>query len=83
MGMGKIVKLDDRGRITLPAEIRRLIRAEKFRVEVKDDTIVLEPVRDRGENLVKIFEEIKLVGAPDRVGIDASEAKHIVGGAKE
>lgn len=42
------IKLSDKGQITLPAAVRRTLRLEphnRFSVELRDDEIVLRPVK--------------------------------------
>ncbi|WP_232460701.1 AbrB/MazE/SpoVT family DNA-binding domain-containing protein [Thermococcus barossii] len=56
----EVVRLDDNGRIYLPASVRKNLRSREFYVEEKDGRIILIPVREklmkyrgtfRGENL--------------------------------
>jgi len=82
MGVGTIVEVDDRGRITIPADIRRKLKPKKFLVSVKESAIELRPVYDEKLEALKLFNEIKLVGDPRFVNLDAAEAKHKVGGRK-
>jgi len=42
----EIVEVDGSGRIYLPAEIRRRIRARRFRVKIVEEGILLEPLDD-------------------------------------
>jgi len=82
MGVGTIVEVDDRGRIAIPADIRRKLKPKKFLVSVKESAIELRPVYDEKLEALKLFNEIKLVGDPRFVNLDAAEAKHKVGGRK-
>ena len=82
MGMGtRIVEMDERGRITLPAEIRRILKDKVFRVELVDPSTVVLRVVTR-EDIVHEVESIKLSGDPRRREGDASRAKHRYGGIK-
>lgn len=45
VGSGVLVVMDDRGRVLIPSDIRRRIKARLFTVELMDDgSIVLKPV---------------------------------------
>ena len=56
MGVGKIVEMDDRGRITIPAEIRKAINKNKFAIELVDEkTIILRLVKDKREIVKKYW----------------------------
>jgi len=45
VGCGLVVSMDDRGRILIPKDVRRKVRAKLFTLELMDDgTIVLKPV---------------------------------------
>ncbi|HDI52585.1 MAG TPA: AbrB family transcriptional regulator [Candidatus Bathyarchaeota archaeon] len=83
VGVGKIVEMDDRGRITIPAEIRRRIGRDVFIIELVDrDTILLRAV-DRGEELIKRFEAIRLSGDRERRSYDAAYVKDLYGGIRD
>ncbi len=83
MGVGEIVEMDDRGRITIPAEIRRRIGGEAFIIKLVDrDTILLRAV-SRGEELIKRFEAIKLSGDEKRRNYDAAYVKDLYGGMRD
>ena len=82
VGVGIVVEVDDRGRITIPAEIRRLLKARKFLVSLRGEVIELKPIHDERLEALKMFNEIKLVGDPRFVNIDAAKAKHRIGGKK-
>lgn len=43
------VSMDDRGRVTLPAEMRSKINAKKFIAYLEGDTIMLIPIPDPSE----------------------------------
>jgi len=51
-------------------------------VSVKEGAIELRPVYDEKLEALKLFSEIKLVGDPRFVNLDAAEVKHKVGGRK-
>jgi bifunctional DNA-binding transcriptional regulator/antitoxin component of YhaV-PrlF toxin-antitoxin module len=42
--MNDEVKLDRKGRVLIPAEIRRELKARRFRMKVSHGKIILEPV---------------------------------------
>ena len=55
--MGKmLVSLDERGRLTLPYEIRKKIKSRKFILSMDGDSVIIVPVPDPHEakNSVKI-----------------------------
>ena len=81
--MGEIVEMDKRGRITIPAYIRKIIGKDKFRIElINKNTIVLKAVKDK-YRLIKTIEGIKLKGDEKRVKIDAATVKDAYGGVKK
>jgi bifunctional DNA-binding transcriptional regulator/antitoxin component of YhaV-PrlF toxin-antitoxin module len=45
-----VVELDDKGRVLIPAEIRRRVKATRFKVSVRGNVVELEPL-DRVESL--------------------------------
>ncbi len=82
VGVGETVEMDDKGRITIPANIRRIVGRRVFRVELLDkDTIVLRAVEDRRDLVEKIL-GIRLVGDRERVFVDAATVKDFYGGVK-
>jgi bifunctional DNA-binding transcriptional regulator/antitoxin component of YhaV-PrlF toxin-antitoxin module len=44
----RLVEMDERGRITLPDEIRRHLRGKVFKVELVDPNTVVLRIADRG-----------------------------------
>ena len=45
MGSGSVASTDDRGRVLIPKDIRRRVKAKVFKVELMGDgSIVLKPV---------------------------------------
>ena len=80
--MGKTVEMDDKGRITIPANIRKAVGKSAFKVEfIGKDTIVLKVLEDRREFAEKI-RNIKLVGDRERARVDATTVKDYYGGVK-
>ncbi len=80
--MGEVVEMDGKGRVTIPANIRRTLRKNTFRIELAGkDTIILRAVEDKHELLRKIL-EIKLVGDEGRASVDAASVKDLYGGVK-
>jgi AbrB family looped-hinge helix DNA binding protein len=39
-----ILKIDDRGRITIPKEVRELLKSKRLKLKIEDGKIILEPV---------------------------------------
>lgn len=39
--MGEVVELDERGRLTIPSELRQMLRGRRVRVERADDNTIL------------------------------------------
>ncbi|QPG49202.1 AbrB/MazE/SpoVT family DNA-binding domain-containing protein [Saccharolobus solfataricus] len=44
MGKEFILTIDDKGRITIPKEVRELIKSKKLKLRVEDSKIILEPI---------------------------------------
>lgn len=81
--MGEVVELDERGRLTIPSELRQMLRGPRVRVERGDDnTIVVRPEFD-SEAVLKNIRAIKLRGERRRAKYDASSAKDRYGGVKD
>ena len=82
MGVGETVNVDDRGRILIPADIRRKIGNRAFSVEMADkDTIILRAVKDQGA-LADRIRNLSLTGDPDRANVDAAAVKDRYGGIR-
>jgi len=79
--MGEKVSMDERGRITIPSEIRRSIDRKEFKIRLLDrDTIILKAV-DQGDLLEEI-QSIRLEGDPERAHTDFSSVKDEYGAVK-
>lgn len=53
------LRVDDRGRISIPSEVRKLLGIKRYvRIRVADSKIILEPVRDPLEDLSDLITEI-------------------------
>jgi len=39
-----ILKIDDRGRITIPKEVRELLKSKRLKLKIEDGKIILEPL---------------------------------------
>ena len=39
-----ILKVNDRGRITIPKEVRELLKSKRLKLKIEDGKIILEPV---------------------------------------
>lgn len=80
--MGETVKIDSKGRITLPASIRKVIGKSAFKVELAGrDTIILRVLENRNE-LVEKVKKIKLTGDRERAHVDVATVKDYYGGVK-
>jgi len=80
--VGETVKMDDKGRVTLPVGIRKVVSNRAFRVELADkDTIVLRVLGNRNE-LVEKVKALKLVGDKERAHMDVATVKDFYGGLK-
>lgn len=82
VGVGEIVKIDDKGRITIPNNIRKTIGKNIFRIElIGKDTIILKVFEDKNELIEKI-KAIKLMGDKEKAITDAAIVKDKFGGIK-
>jgi bifunctional DNA-binding transcriptional regulator/antitoxin component of YhaV-PrlF toxin-antitoxin module len=64
MGVGDKVSMDERGRITIPSEIRNKMERREFDIRLVDrDTIILKAVDD--EDLLEEIRSIELKGDPE------------------
>ncbi len=80
MGVGETASIDERGRIIIPADIRKTIGKKTFSVEIADkDTIILKAVEPKSE-LVEKIKKIKLTGEKTRTSVDFSSVKDRYGG---
>ena len=80
MGVGETASIDERGRITIPSEIRKTIGKKDFKIELVDkDTIILKAVETR-DDLIKKIMKIKLTGDPEKALTDFSTVKDKYGG---
>ena len=57
--MSAIVELDEKGRVLIPAEIRRKIRSRRFRVSTRGDIVELQPLATLEEIKGKYRHRIK------------------------
>lgn len=81
--MGETVSLDEKGRIIIPAEIRKAVGKKAFKVSMADkETIILKAVTDRSE-LVKQISDIKLTGDKTRSTVDFTSVKDAYGGRRD
>ena len=83
MDVGETVSIDERGRVMIPAEIRRVVKNKSFKVETLDkDTIILRGVTELGE-LARRIQALTLSGDEERRGVDAADVKDHIGGMKD
>jgi bifunctional DNA-binding transcriptional regulator/antitoxin component of YhaV-PrlF toxin-antitoxin module len=82
MGVGEITSMDERGRITIPSDIRKTIGKKNFKVELQDkDTIILKAINTQ-KDLIEKIQEIRLKGDPERRDTDFSTVKDRYGGKR-
>jgi len=83
VGVGDIAEMDSKGRVTIPAEIRKTIRSKSFKAELAGrDAILLRAVVDR-QKLIEQIERMKLKGDRQRAGVDFAHIRDEFGGIKE
>jgi len=59
--MKRILRIDDRGRIVIPSEVRKSLGIGKaVKLRVKGRMIILEPVEDPLEELSKLVERVSV-----------------------
>jgi bifunctional DNA-binding transcriptional regulator/antitoxin component of YhaV-PrlF toxin-antitoxin module len=81
MGVGETASIDERGRITIPSEIRKTVGKKEFNIRlINKDTIILEAVNNP-DKLAKI-NEIKLKGDENKANQNFSHVKDRYGGKK-
>ena len=82
MGVGETANMDEKGRIIIPAEIRKVIGKRTFSVELADkDTIVLRAMGDH-RDLARRIADIHLTGEKSRASTDFSDVKDLFGGKR-
>ena len=81
--MGEVVELDDRGRVTIPSELRKTLPGTRVRVERGDDNTILIRPELSSEAVLKAIKAVKLRGESRRAKYDASSVKDRYGGLKD
>ena len=82
MGVGETANMDEKGRIIIPAEIRKVIGKKTFSVELADkDTIVLRAMGDH-RDLARRIADIHLTGEKSRASTNFSDVKDLYGGKR-
>lgn len=82
VGVGEIVNVDEKGRIIIPVEIRKIINKKTFSVEMADkNTIILRATGD-SHDLAERIEAIHLTGDDSRASTDFSDVKDPYGGKR-
>ena len=74
--MGYIVRVDDRGRISIPSDVRKLLGIKHYiRLHVADGKVILEPVKDPLDDLVNLAAEVAVKASqrPEELSKLASE----------
>ena len=75
MGVGEKAGIDERGRITIPSDIRKTIGKKKFKITLQDkDTIILKVIKNQTDIIEKIM-NIQLTGDPEQTDTDFSSVK--------
>jgi len=75
MGVGDKSSIDERGRITIPSDIRKTIGKKKFKITLQDkDTIILKVIENKSDIIEKI-QNIQLTGDPRQADTDFSSIK--------
>jgi DNA-binding transcriptional regulator/RsmH inhibitor MraZ len=82
VGVGDTVEMDDKGRITLPVGVRRIVGKSVFKVELADKETIILRVLENKSRLVEKVKDIRLTGDKKRIYVDASAAKDYYGGVK-
>ena len=59
MGMSAVVEADERGRILIPAEMRRKFKASRYKITARKDHLELEPLQDVDELYLSFASVIK------------------------
>ena len=81
--VGETNEMDEKGRITIPAEVRKAVGKKAFEVELADkDTIILKAFEDRSA-LARKVADIKLTGDRKKASADAAAAKDLLDGIKD
>jgi DNA-binding transcriptional regulator/RsmH inhibitor MraZ len=81
--MGDVVELDERGRLTIPSDLRQMLRGPRVRIERGDDnSLVIRPELD-SERVLKGIRDIRLRGERNKAKYDASAVKDKYGGVKD
>ncbi len=80
--MGERVKIDERWRIVIPSRFRKgLLPKDELEIEERGSEIILRKVSS--EDVLKEFNEIKLVVDEKLKALGAESGKHKFGGRKE
>jgi len=80
--VGETANRDEKGRIIIPAEIRKVIGKKTFSVSLADkDTIVLRAIGDH-RDLARRIADIHLIGEKSRASTDFSDVKDLYGGKR-
>lgn len=82
VGVGETVEMDDKGRITLPVGVRRIVGKSVFKVELADKETIILKVLENKSKLVEKVKDIRLTGDKKRIYVDAAAVKDYYGGGK-
>ena len=81
--MGEVIEFDERGRLTIPSELRKMLNGPRVRVERGDDNTVLIRSELDAETVLKNIKAIRLRGERRRAKYDAASVKDRYGGVKD
>ncbi len=81
--MGDIAGMDEKGRVTIPAELRKVIGSKSFKAELMGrDAILLRVVEDK-KKVIERIERMRLTGDRKRASVDFAYIRDEFGGIKE
>ncbi len=59
--MGRILRVDDRGRVVIPSDVRERLGIKRYvRMYARDGKVILEPVRDAFEEVSSLVVEVRV-----------------------
>jgi len=79
--IAKVVKISKKGQITIPRDIRKLLRAEVVRIVAKGGVVRIEPVEDLAGSLKQYaVKYVPLKKAREKAWTEAIGEKHGIHG---
>jgi len=76
------VNIDEKGRIVIPADVRKVIGRRALSVEMADKNTIILRASEEPSILIKRIQEIKLDGDKTRQSMDFSDVKDLYGGKR-